>query len=125
MTSKRKIMIVDDDKDIRSLLGEILKSKGYSTVEVSNADECIKQVNAERPDLIIMDLSMPGTPVHKSLEKLRNFKVLIFSVVLSKDSLLNQHVEVPSKKDYPNIVGYVNKLENLDNFVDKIHEALK
>lgn len=51
--------MADDDRDIRLVLGAILEAAGYETREASNGLEAIDQVRSERPDLVLLDLSMP------------------------------------------------------------------
>ncbi|VDC31948.1 nitrogen assimilation response regulator NtrX [Pseudogemmobacter humi] len=50
------ILIVDDEKDIRELIGDILKDEGYSVRLAGNSDECINEINAEPPALMILDI---------------------------------------------------------------------
>ena len=56
---KKKILIVDDNSDLRKLLGLVLKNSDYDTVEAATGLEALKQARATRPDLILMDLFMP------------------------------------------------------------------
>ena len=55
------IMIVDDDDDIRLLLGQLLRSRGYRVTEAATAAEAESNAIKDHPHLILMDLSMPGT----------------------------------------------------------------
>ena len=50
------ILIVDDEKDIRELIGDILKDEGYVIRLASNSDECMAEINAEAPNLMILDI---------------------------------------------------------------------
>lgn len=50
------ILIVDDEKDIRELISEILEDEGFSTRMASNSDECLDQINSEAPALMILDI---------------------------------------------------------------------
>ena len=50
------ILITDDEKDIRELIGDILKDEGYSVRLASNSDECMAEINAEPPALMILDI---------------------------------------------------------------------
>ncbi|MBK5932997.1 two-component system nitrogen regulation response regulator NtrX [Rhodovulum imhoffii] len=50
------ILIVDDERDIRELISEILCDEGYTTRLAANADECLKEINAEPPALMILDI---------------------------------------------------------------------
>ena len=56
---KKKILIVDDNSDLRKLLALVLKNSDYDTVEAATGLEALKQARATRPDLILMDLFMP------------------------------------------------------------------
>jgi two-component system nitrogen regulation response regulator NtrX len=50
------ILIVDDEKDIRELIGDILKDEGYAVRMAANSDDCIAEINAEVPGLMILDI---------------------------------------------------------------------
>ena len=61
MTHLKRILIVDDSHESRSILGVILhRSWGYETIEATTGTEAVKKAIAEKPDLIIMDLGLPG-----------------------------------------------------------------
>ena len=50
------ILIVDDEKDIRELIGDILKDEGYAIRLAGNSDDCMTEINAELPSLMILDI---------------------------------------------------------------------
>ena len=50
------ILIVDDERDIRELISDILEDEGYTTRLAGNSDEAMKEINAEAPALIILDI---------------------------------------------------------------------
>ena len=50
------ILIVDDERDIRELIGDILKEEGYAVRLAGNSDECMAEINAEPPALMILDI---------------------------------------------------------------------
>jgi DNA-binding response OmpR family regulator len=54
-----KILVADDDDDIRKLLRRLLQAEGYVVVEAADGEEALKQARAEHPDLIILDLNLP------------------------------------------------------------------
>lgn len=56
----RKILIVDDSPTERHFLSELLVAKGYQVLTAENGQEGIKQAKIEQPDLILMDVIMPG-----------------------------------------------------------------
>ena len=56
----KKVLIVDDRIEVRELVEVTLRVKDYQILEASNAEEAIETVKAEKPDLILMDVMMPG-----------------------------------------------------------------
>ena len=56
----KKILIVDDQKKIRELVEVTLRLEGYQIFLAKSGDEAIKLARAEKPDLVIMDIMMPG-----------------------------------------------------------------
>ena len=60
MENPTHILVVDDDRDIRSLLAEYLDSNGLRTFTASNGIEMRKQLDTVRIDLVVLDLTLPG-----------------------------------------------------------------
>lgn len=60
MTEKHRILVVDDEPDIRQLVSEILEDEGYQVVVAETAEEAREQVRVNRPELILLDIWMPG-----------------------------------------------------------------
>lgn len=60
MTSKSVILYVEDNFDNRNLIRRVLESEGYGMVEAGNAEEALKMIKSTKPDLILMDINMPG-----------------------------------------------------------------
>jgi CheY-like chemotaxis protein len=56
----KKILIVDDDPVIVRYIQNLLEDNGYETCSAANAEEAYKQLEKEKPDLITLDLEMPG-----------------------------------------------------------------
>ncbi len=56
----KKIMVVDDEPDIVFLVQKILKNEGYDVVGASGGEEALEMVKTEKPDLILLDVMMPG-----------------------------------------------------------------
>ncbi|MGV8951572.1 MAG: sigma-54-dependent transcriptional regulator [Cypionkella sp.] len=68
------ILIVDDEKDIRELIGDILKDEGYPIRLAANSDECMSEINAEAPSLMILDIwlkdsRMDGIDILKTVKR--------------------------------------------------------
>ena len=56
----KKILIVDDQAEVRELVEITLKSDNYIVLKAKNGNEALDIVNQEKPDLILMDIMMPG-----------------------------------------------------------------
>jgi len=57
---KKKILVVDDESRIRELLKIVLESRGFIVAEAGNGDEALKLFTASLPDMVILDVMMPG-----------------------------------------------------------------
>jgi twitching motility two-component system response regulator PilH len=66
----QKVMVVDDSETDRFILTEILEKAGYTVVTANSGDECLERVGAENPDLILMDVIMPGLNGFQTTRKL-------------------------------------------------------
>jgi CheY-like chemotaxis protein len=55
----RRVLVVDDDRDIRELLGELLASEGYEVASAGDGQRALAEARANRPDVILLDLMMP------------------------------------------------------------------
>ncbi len=60
-TSAKKILVVDDEDDVRVYLSRLFQEHGFLVSCASNGEEALRAVESERPDLITLDLSMPET----------------------------------------------------------------
>ena len=73
-----RILIIDDDKDLRSNLSSILKDEGYDVLAVEDGREALKAVQKNCPNLVLLDIRLPGMDGMKILEKLKRiYKDLI------------------------------------------------
>lgn len=68
-----KIMVVDDDQDIREVIQVLLSSEGYNVIEASNGKEALELVNDDT-DLIILDVMMPEMNGYQACVLLRENK---------------------------------------------------
>ena len=86
--SEKKILIVDDERDFAYILSTHLKAHGYNTVMASDAVGAIAPAQKERPDFIILDISMPagdGFTVMERLAKSDHTSLIPVAVVTIPD----------------------------------------
>lgn len=55
-----KILIAEDEQDIRQLLVDYLQQSGYNTIAVGNGEDALAHARSEQPDLVLLDVMMPG-----------------------------------------------------------------
>jgi DNA-binding response OmpR family regulator len=67
-----KILVADDDRDLRSILAFAFKQAGYLVVEASDGEEALERFNAEEPDLVVLDVNMPRLDGFEVCRKLRS-----------------------------------------------------
>lgn len=81
-----KILIVDDDEDMRIVIRATLEPLTHNIYEAGNAIEALKTARTERPDLVILDIMMPGVDGYeicyliKTAPELQHTRVIILSV---------------------------------------------
>ncbi len=88
MTEESKILIVDDEADIRKILRLLLQKKGYSVCEAQNGSEAIERAREGGVDLIIMDIMMPRVSGVEATVAIREFSTvpILFLTARSLDS---------------------------------------
>lgn len=69
-----KILVVDDDTPVRSLIRDILEVESHDVMEAAHADEAFDSLMEECPDVIVLDIMLPGTSGIGILEQLRGIE---------------------------------------------------
>jgi DNA-binding response OmpR family regulator len=88
------VLLADDDADLRAVYSTCLRAAGYGLVEAADGREAIAQVRANRPDVLLLDLWMPGLSGFEVLDALRHepaaarTKVIILSSQSDADARL-------------------------------------
>ena len=114
----KTIMVVDDEEDIRSSVKMILKKEGYSVVTAVSGDDCLKKLEKTKPDLILMDIMMPGTPTRDVVKKIKNVKISFLSVVRTSEA---EKEELLGQK---NIVDFIQKPFDIKTLIARVKKIL-
>lgn len=117
------ILIVDDERDIRELVSDILEDEGYTTRLAGNSDECMAQINAEPPALLILDIwlkdsNMDGIDI---LKKVRRDNPDIPVVIISGHGNIEIAVAAIKQGAY----DFIEKPFNIDQLLVVIRRAME
>ena len=82
----KKVLIVDDEQSIRTLLDYNLKQAGYETIMASDGKEAIEMAEAKKPDLILLDLMLPQISGIEVCKMLRSQQINIPIIMLTAKS---------------------------------------
>ncbi len=80
---KIRILVVDDDRRMVKTICDILKVKGYETVEAYTGEEAIDKTRSDGPDCVLMDIRMPGINGVEALKKIKEFSPDVPVVLMS------------------------------------------
>jgi len=114
-----KILIVDDEENIRYLYEQELIDEGYETVLAKDGKECLEMVQRESPDLILLDIRMPRMDgleaIGKIIELNKNIPIIINSAYSTyKDDFMSWAAD-----------AYVIKSYDLDTLKKTIKDVLE
>jgi len=73
----KKVLIVDDDPDVRLFSATVVEESGYTPIEAANGEEGLRIVKKDRPDLVILDVLMPKQSGIRLYRELKTDKSLI------------------------------------------------
>ena len=112
MTEQPYILIVDDDPDIREGIFAILESKDYRLATAGDGVKCMEMLNAEKPDLLLLDLLMPRMDGWGVIQKVRrdpkfaDMPIMILTTVVEDASRRRYELETGMAM---NVQEYIQK----------------
>ena len=129
MADTAKILVVDDDPDIRTVLSALLESKGYKVVTASDGKEGLDTLKSEQPDLMILDLlmsEMDGFAVMKKLKdprwaKYSNIPIMVLTSVREDASRRRYELETGVTMD---VDDYLEKPINPPVVLERVERLL-
>ena len=80
------VLVVDDEERILNFLSHKLKASGYSVLTAMNGTQGLEQAQAQKPDLVILDILMPGMDGFETLKQLRSFSSVPAIILSAKES---------------------------------------
>ena len=114
------VLLVDDEKDFRLATSRALSKRGFAVITAVNGEEAIASVRSMRPDIVLLDLKMPGMSGIETLQKLRQIEKSLPVMILTghgsfHDALSGINLE---------IVDFIQKPVDMDLLVAQVRRFL-
>jgi CheY-like chemotaxis protein len=123
MAAGKKILIVDDEEDIRTYLSTLLGDEGFETLLAKDGEEAWKQVEANPPDLITLDISMPeksGIKFYREIKAHELWKTIPIIIVTGVSEDMRKFLS--SRHQIPTPEGYLSKPVNREEILTLIQK---
>ena len=119
ISNAKRVLVVDDDPSVRDLLSRYLLREGFSVLEAANGEQGIELAENEKPDVIILDVMMPGTDGWNVLEYLKSHPMLVSIPVI-----MLTMVDDRSRGYALGAMHFLNKPVNWSSLYQIINETL-
>ena len=117
------ILIVEDNDKNLKLVRDVLQVKGYETIEAGTAEDGIELARSRQPDLVLMDIQLPGMNGIDALKVLRaDAATTHIPVIAVTASVMQQDRNLITEAGFD---GYIGKPINLKEFLDSVRAMLE
>ena len=118
------VMVVDDEEDIRELLSAVLEKEKYDVITACDGKDCLEKLKTSRPDLILLDMMMPGLSGREVAESIRkNPKtkdIKIIFVTVARFSEIGKDILNSLK-----VSDYITKPFENDELLERIKKTIE
>lgn len=117
-----KILVIEDDSDVVELVRSNLETAGYKVSVCTAGSNALRMVEEANPDLIILDMMLPGVDGHTLVTKMaqdenkKNIPVIIMTVLANTKEMFFK---------FSQVVGFVTKPFDITELLEKVQNVLK
>ncbi len=116
-----KVMVVDDEQDLREMINLMMKKEGYETEMAENGEDFLEKIDNFNPDVVTLDVMMPGLTTKEILMKLKekksNPKIILLTVVRFSDEEKKKILEMG------NVADYITKPFEFDDLISTVKKT--
>lgn len=124
MSTKEKILVVEDEKTLRFLISQTLTGEGFEVEEAVDGEEALEKIKKSKPDLILLDLLLPGMNGYDVLLKIkRDFNLGSIPIIILSN--LGQEEEIKKGMDLGADDYLIKAHFTLDEIVARARKILK
>ena len=117
------VLIVEDNEKNLKLVRDVLQVKGYDTIEAGTAEDGIVLARSRKPDLVLMDIQLPGMNGIDALKVLRaDAATARIPVIAVTASVMQQDRNLITEAGFD---GYIGKPINLKDFIDTVRAMVE
>ena len=121
MTPHERILVVDDEEQMRDLLVKVLERKGYQVSVCGNGADALAFLEREPVDLVVTDVRMPGLSGMEALRAIKELNPEIVVIIMTAFGSIDQAVQAVKEGAY----DYINKPFKIDEMLLTIEKALE
>ncbi len=121
MTSQARVLIVDDEEQMRELLAKVLEKNGYQVAAAGDGAQALALLEKEPVDLVVTDVRMPGLGGMEALKSIKELNPDIIVIIMTAFGSIDQAVQAVKEGAY----DYINKPFKIDEMLLTIGKALE
>lgn len=116
-----KILIVDDEENIRETIGDILKDEGYQVVKAADGEEALRRIQIEDADTVILDVMLPGKGGLEVLDNIHRDYPLLPALIISGHGNIKMAVEAMRRGAF----DFIEKPLSMERIISSVRNAIK
>ncbi len=123
--SKKTILIIDDEPDTLTFFSNLLEDNGFETMTAENGAEAVKQLEAKRPDLVTLDITMPemsGTKFYRTLRENKETADIPIIIITGISDDFKKFIS--TRRHVPPPDGYLSKPVEADDMINLVNKIL-
>jgi DNA-binding NtrC family response regulator len=120
MTTQERVLIVDDEEQMRELLAKVLEKNGYQVTTAGDGGQALALLEKEPMDLVVTDVRMPGLDGMEALRAIKELSPEIVVIIMTAFGSIDQAVQAVKEGAY----DYINKPFKIDEILLTIKKAL-
>lgn len=116
-----KILIIDDDRNLCYSLHKVLSAKDYSVTEAESGEEAMEKVNLQKPDLVILDIKLPGMSGLETLKRIKKIEPKLPIIIMTAYGTTDTAIEATKFGAY----DYILKPFDVNEMQELVRKGLK